>query len=106
MHRPERWGYVWFTKSKQFKGPPPNDATLKVRDLLMTVYHTQKALQRSEQHLYKSIKDMGLQEEFESAFKRHHFQMTINNNETWEATLDGDGVKMKIDHQSRLTPVK
>ena len=106
MHRPERWGYVWFTNAKQFHGQPPTDSTLKVRDLLMTVYHTQKALQRSHQRLYKSIQDMGLQEEMASAFKRHQFQMTINNNETWEATLDGDGVKMKIDHQSRLTTVK
>ena len=106
MHRPERWGYVWFTKAKRFQGEIPTDPSSKVRDALMTVYHTQKALQRKEQRLYKSLEAMGLQKGFSSTFKTHEFQMTINNNETWEATLKGDGVKMKIDHQSRLIPVE
>lgn len=106
MHRPERWGYVWFTKARQFKGNMPTDPTLKVRDALMTIYHTQKALHRSEQRLYKSLKEMGLQEEIKALFKNHRFSMATRNNETWEATLEGDGVKMKVDYQSRLTPVK
>ena len=49
---------------------------------------------------------MGLQEEIKSLFKSHRFSMTTRNNETWEATLEGDGVKMKVDYQSRLTPAK
>ena len=106
MHRPERWGYVWFTKARQFKGNMPTDPTLKVRDALMTIYNTQKALHRSEQRLYKSLKDMGLQEEIKALFKNHSFSMATRNNETWEATLEGDGVKIKVDYQSRLTPVK
>ena len=106
MHRPERWGYVWFTKAKQFDGEMPTDPTLKVRDALMTIYHTQKALHRSEQRLYKSLKEMGLHDEITSMFKSHHFHMTTRNNDSWDATLEGDGVKMTIDHQSRLLPDK
>ena len=49
---------------------------------------------------------MELQEEIKALFKNHSFSMATRNNETWEATLEGDGVKMKVDYQSRLTPVK
>ena len=72
----------------------------------MTNYPASKALHGAVQQLYKTLKNMAFNDETASVFKNPQFHMTTNNNETWEATLDGDGVKLKIDFQSRLSRVK
>jgi hypothetical protein len=51
-------------------------------------------------------KDMAFHDEITSVFKSRQFHMTTSNTETWEATLDGDRVKMKIAHQARLSRVE
>jgi hypothetical protein len=74
--------------------------------LRLTNYPASKVLHRAVQHLYKTFKDMAFHDEITSVFKSRQFHMTTSNTETWEATLDGDRVKMKIDHQSRLSRVE
>lgn len=43
MHRPERWGYVEFSKATKVDAPFRPDPALPARDLLMEVYHHQKS---------------------------------------------------------------
>ncbi len=62
MHRPERWGYVQFTKGApgtvQFRRDPAEAA----RDTLMGLYHAQRDFQAREHHWATSLKELGLKE--------------------------------------------
>lgn len=60
MHRPERWGFVQFSKE------PPGDArfvpdpTLAARDVLMGIYHAQKSFQKEHGKWATDLKQLGL----------------------------------------------
>lgn len=46
MHRPERWGYVQFSRGEPGTATFRPDPTLAARDRLMAVYYDQKAFQK------------------------------------------------------------
>ena len=48
MHRPERWGYVQFTRSHSGKGVLRSDDMLPYRDALMGVYYAQRRFHSKE----------------------------------------------------------
>jgi hypothetical protein len=50
MHRPERWGYVQFSTAPPGTDTFRPDPTLPARDLLMAVYHAQKAFYATHGH--------------------------------------------------------
>ena len=60
MHRPERWGYVQFSRdrSQQIKFQP--DPALASRDALMTVYHYQKTFFQRHKRWALSLEMLGL----------------------------------------------
>lgn len=60
MHRPERWGVVQFTDAAPGEAVFEPDPTLPVRDLLMEVYHAQKAYRAAHGRWAPSLARLGL----------------------------------------------
>ena len=65
-----------------------------------------KGLHHGVQHLYKTFKYMVFHDEITSVFKSRQFNMTTGNNESWEAKLEENKVKLKFAHQSTLSRVE
>ncbi len=63
MHRPERWGYVQFTDAAPGTAAFRPDPTLPARDLLMQVYHAQKAFRQQHDRWAASLEALGLSPE-------------------------------------------
>ena len=49
---------------------------------------------------------MVFHDEITSVFKSRQFNMTTGNNESWEAKLEENKVKLKFAHQSTLSRVE
>ncbi len=60
MHRPERWGYVQFSKESPGKTAFVPDPTLRGRDLLMEVYHRQIAYHEKNGRWAAGLKDLDI----------------------------------------------
>jgi len=60
MHRPERWGYVQFSKDPPGKGAFVADPTLPARDVLMEVYHRQKSSHEQHGRWAAALQDLGM----------------------------------------------
>jgi len=60
MHRPERWGYVQFSKEPPGKESFVPDPTLPGRDRLMEVYHRQKSFYEEHGRWATSLQELGL----------------------------------------------
>lgn len=61
MHRPERWGYVQFSKAPPGTDTFRTDLTLPARDLLMAVYHAQKAFHATHGRWAATLDALGMQ---------------------------------------------
>ena len=62
MHRPERWGYVQFSKEPPAKEKFVPDPTLPARDRLMEVYHREKSFHEQHGHWTASLRDLGIEQ--------------------------------------------
>ncbi|MBI3860903.1 MAG: carbohydrate-binding family 9-like protein, partial [Planctomycetia bacterium] len=60
MHRPERWGYVQFSTSPPGAARFTPDPTLRGRNVLLEIYHHQKAFQAKHQRWAQSVDQLGL----------------------------------------------
>ena len=60
MHRPERWGFLQFTDAAPGTATFQPDPTLAARDLLMEVYHAQKAYREANETWAPSLDALGL----------------------------------------------
>jgi ketosteroid isomerase-like protein len=60
MHRPERWGYVQFSKSPPGTARCEPDPTLRARDALMEIYYHQQAFQQKHGHYAQTLDQLGL----------------------------------------------
>ncbi|MDX2037722.1 MAG: carbohydrate-binding family 9-like protein [Isosphaeraceae bacterium] len=60
MHRPEKWGYVQFTKLEPGRVRPQPDLTAPGRDRLHQVYYAQKAHKAKTGAYAKSLEELGL----------------------------------------------
>lgn len=60
MHRPERWGYVQFTRDRSNKPRFQPDSALASRDALMTIYHHQKVFFQRRKRWAQNLKLLGL----------------------------------------------
>ncbi len=60
MHRPERWGFVQFSTAPPGTAPFTPDPTLPARDLLMGLYHAQKAFFALHRRWAPSLDALGL----------------------------------------------
>lgn len=102
MHRPERWGYVQFSRAKPGEASFVADPSLPARDSLMAVYYAQKAFFQ-EHELWAAEP---------SAFERplpDNVELLTDSN-GWKArTTVGAGdakLTLEIDHESRLTTIE
>ena len=62
MHRPERWGYVQFSKEPPGKEKFVPDPTLRGRDRLMEVYHREKSFHEEHGHWAASLRELGVEQ--------------------------------------------
>jgi hypothetical protein len=60
MHRPEKWGYVQFTKLEPGRVRPQPDLTAPGRDRLHQVYYAQKGHKAKTGAYAKSLEELGL----------------------------------------------
>ncbi len=60
MHRPERWGFVQFSTAAPGTDPFRPDPALPARDLLMQVYHAQKAYHAQHSRWASTLDALGL----------------------------------------------
>ena len=60
MHRPERWGYVQFTRDRSNKTRFQPDPALASRDALMTIYHHQKVFFQRRKRWAQNLEMLGL----------------------------------------------
>ncbi len=60
MHRPERWGYVQFSADQPGTTQFTTDPTLRGRDALMEVYHSQKSFFQQHQRWAGNHKELGI----------------------------------------------
>jgi len=58
MHRPERWGFVQFSKELPGKSEFKHDASLVSRDLLMEIYHRQRAFHAKHARWAKNFAEL------------------------------------------------
>ena len=79
MHRPERWGFVQFSNELPGVTEFQHDASLRVRDLLMEVYHRQRSFHDKNGKWATSFDDLQLP--LDSEMHTDKFTMC--------ATLDG-----------------
>lgn len=63
MHRPERWGFVRFSNAPRGSATFEQDPTLVARDLLMEVYHAQKAYREEHGRWALSLSALGVPQE-------------------------------------------
>lgn len=98
MHRPERWGYVQFSRSKPGETRFRPDPTLPARDALMSVYYAQKAFHRAHGRWAAGPEelDLPLAEgiELRTAADGWIARTVVE--------VNGDPVALEVDHQSRL----
>ena len=59
MHRPERWGFVQFSKEKPETVAFRQDPSFAVRDQLMEIYHRQRSYQSTHGKWAKSLDELG-----------------------------------------------
>jgi len=60
MHRPEKWGYVQFTKQDTGKVKFQPDLTGPGRDRLMRIYHAQKDFRQKNGKWASTLEDLGI----------------------------------------------
>jgi len=66
MHRPEKWGYVQFTKQKPGKAKFVPDASAPARAVLQEIYYAQKDFQKANRRWAASLAELGLDNSFGS----------------------------------------
>lgn len=101
MHRPERWGYVQFSREKPGDTAFRPDPTLEARDALMSVYYAQKAFHQAHDRWAADPDE--LDQPLPEGVKMHLVE------DGWVArkSLDVKGaeITLEVDHSSRLYPV-
>ncbi|MEX0600671.1 MAG: sugar-binding protein [Rhodothermales bacterium] len=96
MHRPERWGYVQFSRSQPGEASFRTDPTLRARDTLMAVYYAQKAYKQHHGRWADDLSELDVRVPEQADL---HVQL-----DGWTATLpvSGHGALLQVDHESRL----
>ena len=94
MHRPERWGYVQFSRAKSGEAPFRNDPTLALRDALMAVYHAQRDFRRAGNVWARSL------DELPGPF--HPDVILTSSGDGWTARINAGEHTIEVDHESRI----
>lgn len=106
MHRPERWGYVWFTKKKRAKVGHQLAETHAMRELLMTVYHHQKSYFGKNKSWAETLEQLDITDTPLNRLNESGFNIRLTEQgyvATYTSTLaSGKTVSMQINERSRL----
>lgn len=106
MHRPERWGYVWFTKKRKAKTKRHLPETHAMRELLMTVYHHQKSYFGKNKAWAQSLEQLEITNTPLNRLNESGFSIRQTDGgfvATYTSTLaSGKTVSMQINERSRL----
>jgi hypothetical protein len=99
MHRPERWGYVQFTRKKPGEAGFIRDPSEPARERLMAVYHAQRKYHAEHKRWAVCLPDLGIVDELEMAFG--------TTQEGWTASLElprpgGKSERWSVRQDSRL----
>lgn len=105
MHRPEKWGYVQFSKSPPGTAQFRPDPAAPARELLMAVYHAERAYHAKHGRYTASIDDLGIKPEEPSRFeglpsidvKGDPYQATVTLRQP-----DGSKERWRVGSDSRL----
>ncbi len=68
MHRPERWGVVQFSTGKPGTGKYQSAADATARDVLMEIYHRQKAFHAKHKRWATNLAELGMENPDAKAF--------------------------------------
>lgn len=85
MHRPERWGYVQFSKEQAGQTGNVPDHVLSSRDALMEIYHHQKSFYRKHKRWAASLSELQLQDQQETRASAIHLRLTPDG---YQASLE------------------
>lgn len=106
MHRPERWGFVQFTKQPPGKVAFVPDATLTARDALMGVYHAQKVFHNANNKWAESLQALGLEAKVNGIAKPIEFQTVKDGfTATLEIPVGGKNERWQVRQDSLLRKV-
>ena len=106
MHRPERWGYVQFSKEPPGKEKFVPDPTLPGRDRLMEVYHREKSFHEELGHWAAGLRQLGMEQVESKEFPKPLELKATDSG--FEATLEvplagGSTRRLRVREDSRLT---
>ena len=106
MHRPERWGVLQFTDAAPGSGAFEPEPTLPARDLLMEVYHAQKAYRQRHGRWALGLDALGLDPVLLSSGTARVTGLH-STRDGFEATAtvrlaDGSVRTLRTDHESRV----
>ena len=76
MHRPERWGYVQFTKQAPATVKFIPDASAPARDALQGIYYAQKDFQTKHQRWAKTLEELGYKPESKAGLSSPSLKLT------------------------------
>ncbi|MEX1055170.1 MAG: hypothetical protein WED81_04015, partial [Rhodothermales bacterium] len=94
MHRPERWGFVQFSRARDARFRP--DPTLASRDALMAVYYAQRAFHAEHKRWAQNVEELGHVPE--------EIRMSVNTGGWTARKAEGD-VVLEVNHLSQLRVV-
>lgn len=108
MHRPERWGYVQFTRQPVESVKFRPDATRPARDALQEVSYAQKDFSKKNGRFAASLEELGLNPAASEILTKPSLKLTPAG---FESTVvlrlpDADPQIWIIDQDSRVGPVK
>ncbi len=70
MHRPEKWGYVQFTRQAPGRVKFTADPSARVREVLQGIYYAQKDYQKNNQRWARTLGELGLEGKVGSGLAR------------------------------------
>lgn len=85
MHRPERWGYVQFTRTAPGTVPFVPDVSAPARDALQEVYYAQKDFAKANGHWAGSLDELGLSIKALDGLSPRALTVTTDG---WDCTVD------------------
>lgn len=105
MHRPEKWGYVQFSSAEPGTDSFVPDPTLPARNLLMSVYHAQKAFRRDHDRWARSLEELGLPAPADDRQQPHVTKMEVEGDSfvvVASLRVDGQTVELEANEESRI----